>query len=362
MKYKVGDKVRYDGGDWWFYGTVSAVFEHSISPCYRLSVERMEKKRCKFSITQFEFELEPYHEVVESGKDKRKWNDTEIELLKKYQDIFDDEDLSRLLKRSPQAIGEKRQLIKPEHEPETKLLTDISRNANIKLQIPPNAEESKPEPGKKQRRKRKQEPETETGKVEVSDDAQKSKISEAWNKNLELYQKGEKNGSIYNWVSINRKLYQSGELPEEKLEKLNEIAFPFVSDRKKTVKVEKTQKPKKERQKRKRGEAWDMNLEMYRNGEKSNTISSWMAQNRKEYKTGTLQERKLDKLMEINFPFETIPHKKNDNWHQRLEEWKKGERRSTLVQQWRQRSVKKYLEGKLEIDKVAKLKEVGILS
>ena len=157
-------------------------------------------------------------------------------------------------------------------------------------------------------------------------------------------------------------MYQSGELPEEKLEKLNEIAFPFVSDRKKTVKVEKTQKPKKERQKRKRDEAWDMNLEMYRNGEKSNTISSWMAQNRKEYKTGTLQERKLDKLMEINFPFETIPHKKNDNWHQRLEEWKKGERRSTLVQQWRQRSVKKYLEGKLEIDKVAKLKEVGILS
>jgi len=30
MKYKIGDKVRYDGGDWWFYGTVSAGFEHSI--------------------------------------------------------------------------------------------------------------------------------------------------------------------------------------------------------------------------------------------------------------------------------------------------------------------------------------------
>ena len=243
MKYKVGDKVRYDGGDWWFYGTVSAVFEHSISPCYRLSVERMEKKRCKFSITQFEFELEPYHEVVESGKDKRKWNDTEIELLKKYQDIFDDEDLSRLLKRSPQAIGEKRQLIKPEHEPETKLLTDISRNANIKLQIPTNADET--ESGKKHRRKRKQKLEKE--KVEVSNKAKKPKISEAWNKNLELYQKGEKSGNIYNWVSINRKLYQSGELSEEKLEKLNEIDFPFVFDRKKTEKIEKTQKPKKDK-------------------------------------------------------------------------------------------------------------------
>jgi len=199
MNYKVGDKVKYDGGDWWFFGTVSAVFEHSICPCYRLSVERMEKKSCKFSITQFEFELEPYHEIVESGNDKRKWNDTEVELLKKYHGILDTEDLSKMLKRSPQAIGEKRQQIKPEQEPEAKLFTDVSGNANINLQIPPNAEE--PKPGKKQRRKRKQEPETETGKVEVSDDAQKSKISEAWNKNLESYQKGEKNGSIYNWVS-----------------------------------------------------------------------------------------------------------------------------------------------------------------
>jgi len=271
MKYKVGDKVRYDGGDWWFYGTVTAVFEHSICPCYRLSVERMEKKSCKFSIMQFEFELEPY--------------------------------------------------IKP--EPEQAKKAEVTQK-----------------PG---------------------DDAQNSKISDAWHKNLELYRKGEKSGSIYNWVSINRKLYKSGELPNNKLEKLLEIDFPFVVDRKKPEKVKATPKPKKERQKRKRSEIWDKNFEIYRNGEKSNAISSWIAQNRKDYKTGTLPERKLDKLMEINFPFETTSPKKNDNWHQRLEEWKKGERRSTLVQQWRQRSIKKYLEGKLEIDKVAELKKIGIL-
>ena len=142
---------------------------------------------------------------------------------------------------------------------------------------------------------------------------------------------------------------------------LNGINFNFIPDRKKTEKVKNIQRTKKERPKRKKGEAWDINLELYRNGEKSNAISSWIAQNRKEFNAGTLSEKKLDKLMEINFPFETILQKRNDDWHQRLEEWEKGERRSTLIQQWRQRNINKYTEGKLEIDKIAKLKEVGIL-
>ena len=222
MKYKIGDKVKYDGGDWWFYGTISAVFEHSICPCYRLNVERMEKKSCKFSITQFEFELEPYREVVESGKDKRKWDEKEIELLKRHYGVLDNEDLSRLLKRSPQTIGDKWQQIQPESEI---LLANVPESTNVKLQ-------EEPETGKKRGRKRKQEPES----------------------------------------------------------------------------VETTQKPKKER--RKRGEAWDLNLEMYRDGKKSNTINTWIAQNRREYKIGKLSEKKLDKLMEINFPFETTRKKK----------------------------------------------------
>jgi len=351
MKYKIGDKVRYDGGDWWFYGTVSAVFEHSISPCYRLNVERMEKKSCKFSITQFEFELEPYHQADDAVKDKRKWDNAEIELLKRNYGTLSNEDLSKLLKRSPKSIEDKRQQLIPDQE-----------------SVPMSAEAPEQEPVKRRKRRSKAEmnQESETEKVEVvqkpGKEAKKAKISESWLKHLEMFQKGEKSGSIYNWTSINRKLYKTGELPEDKLEKLNEIDFPFDAERKKVEKVEKTPKPKKERQKRKRGEAWDSNFEMYRNGEKSNAISSWVAQNRKDYKNGTLPENKLDKLLEVNFPFETTFKKKTDNWHIRLEEWKKGERRSTLVQQWRQRSIKKYLEGKLEIDKIAKLKEIGILS
>ena len=55
MKYQVGDQVKYDSGDWWFYGNVTAVIENAICPCYRVNVEKMVKKNCKFAITQFEF-------------------------------------------------------------------------------------------------------------------------------------------------------------------------------------------------------------------------------------------------------------------------------------------------------------------
>ena len=223
MKYKVGDKVKYDGGDWWFYGTVSAVFEHSICPCYRLNVERMEKKSCKFSITQFEFELEPCHEKVERGKDKRKWDNSEIELLKKYQGVLNDEDLSKILKRSPQTIEEKRQL-------------------------PTNVDDSAPEPEKKRRGRRKQEPkqkvepekkrrrrkqELENAETIQKPKKEKRKRGEAWDQNLEMYRNGEKSNVISTWMAQIRKEYKTGKLPEQKLDKLLAINFPFETSRKK---------------------------------------------------------------------------------------------------------------------------------
>jgi len=305
MKYKVGEKVRYDGGDWWFYGTVSAVFEHPICPCYRLSVERMEKKSCKFSITQFEYELEPFNSEVVIGDDQRKRENAELEYLKKYQ---------QKQKREP----------KQESQP-------------VKVETAPKKVETAK---KKVETAKKKEPST-------------RKRGDAWMRNLESFRKGEKSNAIYTWITYNRRLYKSGKLDEGKLEKLMEINFPFDTDKKNKGKDGSKGEPK-----RKKGEAWDKNFESYRSGEKSNIISTWIAQNRKMHKTGKLPIDKYEKLIGINFPFDIV--KKPDAWDKQLEEWKK-DRKSIPMQQWRQRNIRQFLEGKLSADRIVKLKEVGIL-
>jgi hypothetical protein len=281
----------------------------------------MEKKNCKFSITQFEFELEADNDVA-SDPNKRKWENFENEYLKKIHEVPTNEDLHKRTKP-----------------------------------VPTQETHTTPEPEKKQRRKREQKSESvetsEIPKVEIPT----RKRSEAWDRDFELYQKGEKSNALNTWIYQNRNQFKTGKLTAERHEKLMQINFPFEVVRKKetTLKQEKIAT-------RKRGEAWDINYAAYQNGEKSNAISTWTANNRKEYKTGKLTEAKLEKLMAANFSFEAVARKSpNDAWHKNLEEWKKGERRNRFVQQWKHRSIKKYTEGKLELDKVMKLKEVGIL-
>ena len=449
MKYQVGDQVKYDSGDWWFYGTVSAIIENSISPCYRLNVERMEKKNCKFSITQFEFELEA-DQNVESDKEKRKWEDSENDYLKKYHEVLNQEDLSKVIEpeaepeitetpQTPDEVAPKRKRGEAwdmnleayrKGEKSNAIFTWASQNRReyksgkmkedryaklleinfpfeakkepIQEELPPTTEE----PPKQNKLKtwdmnleayRKGEKsnaifawvshnrkEYRTGNMkddkyaklleinfpfekgprlkqeklpQTEEESLKGNRGKAWELNFEAYRKGEKSNAIFTWVSQNRREYKSGKLKEDKYTKLLEINFPFEKQKSKQEKLSQT---KDESQKRSKGDTWEINYEAYRKGEKSNTISTWIASNRREYKSGKLSDEKFEKLMTANFPFDVVK-KKDSSWDYRLEEWKKGERRSKLVQQWRQRSVNQYLEGKLSGDKIVKLKEIGIL-
>ena len=266
MKYQVGQKVIYDSGDWWFYGTVTAVIENSISPCYRLNVDQMIKKNCNLSITQFEFELKPV-------------DDVHIPLAQSKWEISENEYNSQL-----SSVQRNNSIPQPVQEPKQDDETKPSRKKRIK---------NIPAP---------EEPNPENVDIQPIVDIKQSrwKRGEAWEKNLDLYQKGAKTSQIYTWVSQNRKLYNASKLPDDRLEKLIEINFPF--EVKKKVQNKKIEDNKTPKNKDELSDAW---------------------------------------------------------WNHKCNQWIKGDRDS--LQQWRQKCVKLYVNHKLSQNRIEKLKEIGIL-
>lgn len=267
MKYQVGEKVKYDSGDWWFYGTITAVIENSINPCYRLNVDRMVKKNCKFSITQFEFELEADRDV-DDFNDTVAWKKNENEYINKIAGFQNDNSLPQMITAPPvlELIQE------PDSKPEEK--QRLKRGRKPKEQKPKelNMENADGSP--------------------ISNDATpKRRRGDAWMKNLDLYQKGEKSTIVYNWITQNRRQYHAGNLPESKLEKLIEINFPFE---KKKIKAK-----RKNTKKRTFNDGWNKQLKLWEKGDRSDAVQLWRQRSVKQYVEGKLSENRVVKLKEI---------------------------------------------------------------
>jgi hypothetical protein len=201
----------------------------------------------------------------------------------------------------------------------------------------------------------------------------KGKRGEVWERNLELYQKGVRGQSVYNWIADIRRQYKAGNLKEERHEKLTAINFPFDSTRKKTSDSEQEQMPQTPNMdvpKRKKSEAWERNYELYREGAKSTNIYNWIAENRRQYKTGTLKEERFEKLIAINFPFEVLKKKSKeiqeeapkqvlmDSWYQNYELFRKGERNNAIFV-WISKNRRLYKAGTLNDEHYKMLKQIN---
>lgn len=330
MNYQVGQKVKYDSGDWWFYGTISAVIENSISPCYRINVDRMVKRNCKFSITQFEFELSKDDESESAVPGK--WENQEIE-FKRIQSVRDVKNVV------PQTIIPVLEVAAPtpEPEPEPEPVLEPVLEEPVLEPVPELEPEPEPESKLKPGPKSKSQPEsTPTTKKRP----------------------GRKPGSKNKKQADQVETQESAPQPEPEAEPTPQSPDSPPPYPKRGIK----------------GEAWDRNYEKYKAGEKSNALYTWVALNRKQYTSGELSDAKIEKLIEIDFPFEAkkkTPKPKiveksksqgnlsNAWWNHKFSQWEKGERAS--LQQWRQKCVKLYVNGKLSQDKIERLKKIGIL-
>ena len=265
MKFQVNDKVKYDSGDWQFYGTVTAVIENSINPCYRLNVDRMTKKNCKFSITQFEFELEPDNGFE---NDNIRLKSLETAFFKKNNDVRNNDDLS--------------QFAKPEPISETEITSQDPAKKRVTKRL------------KKQKGASEQTHEIPGASQDLNSDMPNKKRYGSWETNFDLYCNGDKSNAINTWMYQNRKQYKAGILKEDRFEKLMSINFPFEAVKKgpgkKNNAGKKTDAPT---------DIWHKQLRQWKAGDSRNSLQQWRQQNVKRYVEGRLSKDKIEKLKEV---------------------------------------------------------------
>lgn len=174
----------------------------------------MEKKDCKFSLTQFEFELVADDDLRGGNK---KWENLEMEYFNKYlgaQSVVNTPEAAK-----PEQVSVRKVIFEPvAPEPAPGPTQAPEKKQRKKRQL-----KQKPEPIEEPTL----EPEEVVQPAPVVEKKTRSKRGDAWERNYELYKNGERSNLLHAWVSLNRKMFKTGKLTEDKFEKLMEINFPF---------------------------------------------------------------------------------------------------------------------------------------
>jgi len=329
MKYQIGDHVKYDSGDWWFFGTITAVIDNAINPCYRLMVDSMVKKNCRFSITPYEFELHPDEKMA-----------TAI-------DIFHPQEPSPTLLTPEPATSPKpyakQSPIKPTKKP------TVKRTPTPKSKPKSQPEEQQPKSQPEERRPEEQffpdEPKADMIEISPIPKTIKPKI---------------------------QRTPTPKPTPTPKRQAGNLQSSDPISENPKTDTIDVLQSSPSP-VKRRTLVSWDTNFDLYVNGVRTNAVNKWIFQNRKNFKSNSLSEEKLNKLIEINFPFEpgqqpinpkehknqTKSYQRNSWWNYKIKQWKSG--KYEALKSWRQKCVRLYVTGKLPQERITQLKEIGLL-
>ena len=352
MKFKIGDKVKYDSGEWLMCGSVNAIFDHSINPCYRINVDKMIKKSCNLSMTQFEFELDADDEATQAVAEIAK-NDVliekiytkleaienatavfqhEIEESKRLNRLMDDalekqskrgEQPKKIVKKGRRGrVATQKQELEQEQVVEVSPSTVVENVAEI-IDVPVEVTEETAKKRRGGRRKKDQEQAAASGAVTkesvaetvekqddvvvVNEPGMKKKIGRPKKKKAApAKKKGGRPKKIQEQAAASGAV--ANESVAETIEKQDEAAVGVELGMKK--KMGRPRKIEAQAPVEKKTPAWYINFEKFKSGERSNVISAWAAQNRKEYKSGKLKEKKLDLLLEVDFPFEITSRKK----------------------------------------------------
>jgi hypothetical protein len=171
-----------------------------------------------------------------------------------------------------------------------------------------------------------------------------------------------KYGKLGGWIKTQRELYKTADIPEDRINKLNELGFSWALDWKKSNQDSWVQKYEELKEfKEKNG---NCNVPF-----SSGMMGNWVIRQRKLFKQGRLTEDRINKLNELGFQWSVFSQESyQELWDQKwreLRDWKEKvghcnvSAKSGKLGRWIAKQRDYYKKGMLSQERINKLNELG---